>query len=98
MFVRRKHPKAKHEAEYHARLKTDAKMGSLLLEAEITGKELLGQLKVGAGGGAKYKKQYDYEIQIEKVNDSTKVCLKLKIFSLNITNHLHCSCEAEILI
>ena len=74
------------------------KMGSLLLEAEITGKELLGQLKAGAGGGAKYKKQYDYEIQIEKVNDSTKVCLKLKIFSLNITNHLRCSCEAEILI
>ena len=47
------------------------KMGSLLLEAEITGKELLRQLKAGAGGGAKYKKQYDYEIQIEKVNDST---------------------------
>ena len=65
------------------------KMGSLLLKAEITGK--------GAGGGAKYKKQYDYEIQIEKVNDSTKVCSKLKIFSLNITNRLHCSCEAEIL-
>ena len=38
------------------------------------------------------------EIQIEKVNDSTKVCLKLKIFSLHITNHLHCSCDAEILI
>ena len=74
------------------------KMGSLLLEAEITSKELLGQLKAGAWGGAKYKKQYGYEIQIEKVNDSTKVCLKLKIFSLNITNHLHCSCEAEILI
>ena len=37
------------------------KMGSLLLEAEITGKELLRQLKAGAGGGAKYKKQYDYE-------------------------------------
>ena len=73
------------------------KMGSLLLEAEFTGKELLGQLKAGTGG-AKYKKQYDYEIQIEKVNDSTKVCLKLKIFSLNITDHLHCSCEAEILI
>ena len=72
------------------------KMGSLFFEAEITGKELLGQLK--AGGGAKYKKQYDYEIQFEKVNDSTEVCLKLKIFSLNITNHLHCSCEAEILI
>ena len=72
------------------------KMGSPLLEAEITGKELLGQLK--AGGGAKYKKQYDYEIQIEKVNDFTKVCLKLKIFSLNITNYLHCSCEAEIVI
>ena len=70
-------------------------MGSLLLEAEITGKELLGQLKAGA---AKYKKQYDYEIQIEKVNDSTKVGLKLKIFSLNITYHLHFSCEAEILI
>ena len=69
------------------------KMGSLLLGTEITGKELLGQLKAGA----KYKKQYDYEIQIEKVNDSTKVCLKLKIFSLNITNHLYCSCEAEIL-
>ena len=34
------------------------KMGSLLLEAEITGKELLGQLKagVGVGVGAKYKK------------------------------------------
>ena len=74
------------------------KMGSLLLEAEITGKEVLGQLKAVAGGGAKYKKQYDYEIQFEKVNDSTKVCLKLKIFSLNITYHLHCSCEAEILI
>ena len=75
------------------------KMGNLLLEAEFTGKELLGQLKAGTRGGAKYKKQYDYEIQIEKVNDdSTKVCLKLKIFSLNITNHLHCSCEAEILI
>ena len=75
-------------------------MGSLLLEAEITGKELLGQLKAGAGagGGGKYKKQYDYEIQIEKVNDSTKVCLKLKIFNLNVTNHLHCSWEAEILI
>ena len=43
------------------------KMGSLLLEAEITGKELLGQLKAGAGVGAKDKKQYDYEIQIEKV-------------------------------
>ena len=51
------------------------KMASLLLEAEFTGKELLGYLKAGAG--AKYKKQYDYEIQIEKVNDSTKVCLKL---------------------
>ena len=47
------------------------KMGSLLLEAEIIGKELLGQLK--AGGGAKYKKLYDYEILIEKVNDSTKI-------------------------
>ena len=47
------------------------KMGSLLLEAEITGKELLEQLTAGAGGGAKDKKQY--EIQIEKVNDSTKV-------------------------
>ena len=46
-------------------------MASLLLEAEITGKELLGQLKAGAGGGAKDKKQY--EIQIEKVNDSTKI-------------------------
>ena len=68
------------------------KMGSLLLEAEITGKELLRQFKAGAGG----EKQYDYEIQIEKVNDSTKVCLKLKIFSLNITNHLHGSFEAEI--
>ena len=42
-------------------------MGSLLLETEITGKGLLGQLKAGAGGGAKDKKQY--EIQIEKVND-----------------------------
>ena len=31
-------------------------MGRLLLEAEISGKELLGQLKVGAGGGAKDKK------------------------------------------
>ena len=38
-------------------------MGSLLLEAEISGKELLGQLKAGAGGGAKDKKEY--EIQIE---------------------------------
>ena len=47
------------------------KMGSLLLEAEITGKECLGQLKAGAGGGANDKKQY--KIQIEKVNDSTKV-------------------------
>ena len=75
------------------------KMGSLLLKVEVTGKILLGQLKSEAGeGGAKYKKQYDYEIQIEKVNDSTKACLKLKIFSLNNTNHLHCSCEAEILI
>ena len=74
------------------------KMGSLLLEAKIAGKELLGQLKSGAGGGAKYKKHDDYEIQIEKVDDSTKVCLKLEIFSLNITNHLHCSCEAGILI
>ena len=74
------------------------KMGSLLLEAEIAGKELLGQLKAGARGGAKYKKQYDYEIQIEKVNDSIKVCLKLKIFNLNITDHLHCRCEAEVLI
>ena len=36
-------------------------MGSLLLEAEISGKELLGQLKAGAG--AKDKKEY--EIQIE---------------------------------
>ena len=72
------------------------KMGSPLLEAEITAKELFGQLKGKTGGGAEYKKHYDYEIQIEKVNDSTKVCLKLKIFSLNITNHLHCSCEAEI--
>ena len=71
-------------------------MGSLLLEVEITGKELLGQLK--AGGGVKYKNQYDYEIQIEKVNDSTNMCLKLKIFSLNITNRLHCSREGEILI
>ena len=42
------------------------KMGSLLLEAEITGKEMLGQLKAGAGGGATYKKHYAYEIQIEK--------------------------------
>ena len=25
------------------------------------------------------------------------MCLKLKIFTLNITNHLHCSFEAEIL-
>ena len=41
-------------------------MGSLLLEAEITGKELVG-LKAGAGGGAKDEKQY--EIQIEKVSD-----------------------------
>ena len=73
------------------------KMGNLLLEAEITGKDLLEQLKAGAGGGAKCKKQYDYEIQIEKVNESTKVCLKLKIFCLNITNHLHCSCEILIL-
>ena len=39
-------------------------MGSLLLEAEITGRELVGQLKGGAGGRAKDKKQY--EIQIEK--------------------------------
>ena len=35
------------------------KMSSLLLEAELTGKELLGKLKAVAGGGAKYKKQYD---------------------------------------
>ena len=63
-------------------------MGSLLLEAEITGKELLEQFKAGAEGGAKDKKQY--EIQIEKVSDSAKVCMcpKLKIFSFNITNHL----------
>ena len=31
------------------------KMGSLLVKAEFTGKELLGQVKAGAGGGAKYK-------------------------------------------
>ena len=36
-----------------------------MLEAEITGKKLLGQLKAGAGGVAKDKKKY--EIQIEKV-------------------------------
>ena len=41
-------------------------MGSLLLEAEITGRELVGQLKGGAGGRAKDEKQYDYQIQIEK--------------------------------
>ena len=36
--------------------KKKQKIGCLLLEAEITGKELLGQLKAGGGGGAKYKK------------------------------------------
>ena len=53
-------------------------MGSLLLEAGITGKELLGQLK--AGGGAKYKKQYEYDIQIElyvHCLESTNVCKML---------------------
>ena len=41
------------------------KMGSLLLEAEITGTELVGQLKAGA------KDKKKYETQIEKVSDST---------------------------
>ena len=36
---KRKHSKAKHQAVYRARLKTDAENGQL--EAEITGKELL---------------------------------------------------------
>ena len=31
------------------------KMGNLLLQAKITGKELLGQLKAGTGGEAKIK-------------------------------------------
>ena len=40
-------------------------MGSLLLEAEITGTELVVQLKAGA------KDRKQYEIQIEMVSDST---------------------------
>ena len=41
------------------------------LKQKLLVKKLLGQLKAGAGGGARDKKQH--EIQIEKVIDYTKV-------------------------
>ena len=55
-------PKKKSKSQASGRIPCQVKdrcwkMGSLLLEAEISDKELLRQLKAGAGGGAKDKKQ-----------------------------------------
>ena len=46
MFVQRKHPKAKHEAEYRARLKTDAeKLAAYCLKQKLLVKNCWDNLK-----------------------------------------------------